>query len=186
MNTVTQQCPHCGTPNEIGLARCANCQSPLTAYAGQITGLGESARGRLSEHVQQLDVRPPVIGAMTIFNILVALFWPLASVIGAFQARPVLKADGTNYIGAAIGTIGPFFTAILCIPLALALLGIAWGTWTQQPWAWKANGAAVIGFLLFTLTPMTGAPLKILWLAVAGALAYLWFAPRTKAWFGMN
>src|SRR5262245_57107942 len=117
MNSETQQCPHCGTPNEIGLARCANCQSPLTAYAGQVTGLGEAEQGRLAEKVKLLNTRPPVIGAMTGFDIFVALFWPLAAVVHAFAVRPTVNAEGTNYIGAAVGSIGPIFTAMLCIPL---------------------------------------------------------------------
>jgi hypothetical protein len=158
----------------------------LTAYAGQVTGLGESAGGRLAEHVNRLNTRPPVIGAMAGFDVFVALFWPLASVIGAFRARPVPNAEGTNYIGAAVGTIGPIFTAMLCIPLAIVLGGIAWGTWTQQPWAWKANAVVVIGFLLFLLPRVAAAPLNIVWMVVAGALAFLWFSPRTKAWFGME
>jgi hypothetical protein len=145
MEPDTQQCPHCGTVNEVGRARCANCQSPLTAYAGQITGLEESRQGRLAEKVRALDTRPPVIGVMVAFQGFLAL-WSLWAVLSAFTARPRMNAEGTNYIGAAVGSIGPLFTAIVLIPIAIALGINGWGIWTQQPWGWKAGAGIPSAF----------------------------------------
>jgi hypothetical protein len=185
MNTETQQCPHCGTLNEIGLSRCENCQTPLTAYGGQVTGLGEPNE-RLRERARLVNERPPVIGAMAGFHVFVALFWPLAATIGAFSERTTTNAEGTNYIAAATSSIGPIFMAALCIPLAVALCIVAWGAWTQQPWAWKASTGIAIGFILLMLMRVTAAPLNFLWLVLAGVLTFLWFQPRTKAWYGMD
>lgn len=186
MEANTQQCPYCGTVNEISLARCSNCQSPLTAYAGQITGLEESGKGRLAEQVKAVEIRPPAIGAATGFNIFVALFWPLAAIIGAFASRTRVNADGTNYISAVVGSIGPIFTALVMLPLTLALVVVAWGTWTQQTWAWKANAVTIVGFALLMLTRIGSAPISLIWLIGSGALAYLWFQPRTRAWYGLD
>jgi hypothetical protein len=180
----TRQCPNCGAANSIDSALCENCRAPLTAYAGQLTGQGESAQGRLAGQVAQLETRPPGVVAMTVFDVLFAGFWPLRSVAGAFLAKPRLNAEGTNYLGAAFGTVGPVLAAIVLIPLALALFGLAWMTWTQRPWTWTANLAALGLFALLALLHFS--PLSVVWLAAAGALAYLWFRPETKAWFGFS
>lgn len=180
-----QQCPNCGLLNEEGRALCANCQTPLTAYAGQLRGEPESSGGRLAAQVAHLNTRPPIIAALALFDLLFALFWPLAFVVGAFAARQQVNAEGTNYIFAAIGAVGPTLAALVLIPVALALCALAWATWTQRPSAWVGNGYALGAFVLLALRKFPNAPIMTLvWIGLACGLAYLWFRPETKSWFG--
>jgi hypothetical protein len=134
-----------------------------------------------------LNLRPPVIGAMALFDLLFALFWPFAFVVGAFAARTHLNADQTNYLGTAFSAIGPILSAIVLIPIGLALLGLAWGTWTQRPWAWTANAAGLAAFALAALFKFFSAPIMaFVWIGLACGFAYYWFRPETKSWFGMS
>src|ERR1044071_6490365 len=103
MDTV--QCKHCGTQNDIGRALCENCQSPLTAYAGQLRG--ESYRGNLSAQVERLGVRPISVTLMVIFLSLITLGWPLRAIFTAFTSQATLNSESTNYIASAFGAIGP-------------------------------------------------------------------------------
>jgi hypothetical protein len=171
--------------NEEGRALCANCQTPLTAYAGQLRDAPESSGGKLAAQVAHLNTRPPIIGAMALFDVLFALFWPLAFVVGAFAARQQVNGEGTNYIFAAIGTVGPALAALVLIPAALALCALAWATWTQRPSAWIGNAYTLGAFALLALRKFPNAPImSLVWIGVAGVLAYVWFRPETKAWFG--
>ncbi|MCS6775831.1 MAG: hypothetical protein RMJ43_02710 [Chloroherpetonaceae bacterium] len=186
MNEPRQQCAHCGTLNTTGAALCVNCHMPLTAYGGQVTGLETASTGRLAERVQALIHRPPVIYWAAGFNLFIALFWPVAALIRTFISRPQVNEEGTNYIVAALGAMGPVFATVLLLPLALLLLAVAWGIGTQQPWAWRANIAVLAGFALFMLTRVGTAPISLVWLAVAGVIAFFWLQPRTRAWFALD
>lgn len=127
----TIQCPNCGTPNDTGAALCKACMNPLTAYSGQLKG--ETYQGRLVKQVAYLDTRPPAVIAMTVLDIVFALFWPLRMVFASFAARQTTNAEGTNYVASAFGTIGPILSAILLIPAAILLGVVAWAAWTQRP-----------------------------------------------------
>lgn len=182
----TIQCPHCGEINDSGRARCINCQTPLTAYGGQLDRAPEEQRKKLAEQVARLETRPPIVAAMTLFNTLFAIFWPLAYAIGSFMSRPKTSGDNSNYLGAAFGSIGAFLVALIFVPIAIALFGLAWGTWTQKSWAWTANAAflcafAVLAFLRFHVNHLLG----FIWLGLDGAFAYYWFKPQIKEWFGV-
>lgn len=181
----TKQCPNCGLENDSGNAVCANCQTPLTAYAGQLRG--EAYQGRLAAQVERLETRPPAVIAMVVFLIAFTLFWPLASVISAFLHREGLNAEGTNYVASAFGAIGPILTAIFLIPVSVALGVLAWMTWTQRTWTWNADLVALIAFAVFACIryPVYHF-LTFLWVILAAALAFLWFRPATKAWFGLS
>ncbi len=182
----TGQCPNCGHVNDVGRATCANCQLPLTAYAGQIPDF-DSQQGKLAQQVAQLNVRPPIIQAMALFNLLFALLWPLAYVAYGFLARPHLNAESTNYIGTAVSAVGPILAALVLIPIGLALFALAWATWTQRPWAWTANAAGLAAFALLALLKFATAPIMaFIWVGLACGLAYYWFRPETKSWFGMT
>jgi hypothetical protein len=178
------RCPNCNTLNDEGAALCENCAEPLTAYGGQITGMvSEETR----EKIERLSVRPPVVPVMAALDALAAFVWPFAAAWAAFAHRTVANAAGTNYIGAAFGSLGAVFTAAVMIPLGVALLVIAWATWTQRPWAWIANAvvlvlAALLAFFAFPSAPVSA----LLRIGLAGALAYFWFQPDTKDWYGMR
>ena len=180
----TRQCPHCGTVNDIANALCERCKTPLTAYAGQLTG--EAYQGRLAGQVALLERQPPVVIAMAIFNVLFAVFWPLATVMRSFQATPHVNEEGTNYAAAAFTTIGPILSAILLVPIALAILVLAWATWAQRTWAWTVNafflgGIALLAILKFS----TSHTLAFIYAGLACGLAYFWFQQKTKAWYGL-
>lgn len=186
MNEPRQQCAHCGTINATGVALCANCHMPLTAYGGQVTGLETAPAGKRAERVQALTHRPSVIYWAAGFNLFVALCWPVATLIRTIIHRPQVNEEGTNYIVAALGALGPIFSTALLLPLTLLLLAVAWGIGTQQPWAWRANLAVLGGFALFMLTRISMAPISLIWLATAGVLAFFWLQPRTRAWFALD
>jgi hypothetical protein len=175
-------CPNCGTKNEAGRSLCEQCNTPLTAYAGQLTG--ESYQGRLADQVARLEQRPLPVTGMTVFLLIYALFWPIASVIGAFNARVKINAEGTNYLAASFSAIGPFLSALILLPIAGALCFLAWATWAQRPWAWNLCLAVVglfgvLGLLKFSL-------LGFVWGFVAVGLTVVWLRPDTRAWFGQH
>lgn len=184
----TVKCPHCGEENDVASALCTQCNTPLTAYAGTLTGHVEEATRRRAALAATQDIRPPAVNAMAVFLAAFALFWPLARVVGAFAARRAVGADNTeglNYIGNAVGMVGPIVSALVLVPAALALLTLAWAVWTQRTWAWTAALAALGLFALLALLAFGVTPLRSLALLLAaGALAFAWVQPRTRAWFG--
>jgi hypothetical protein len=183
----TVQCKFCGEVNEVGSALCANCKSPLTAYAGEIKGLSAEEKARMAARVARLKRHPPAVYALTVFNALFALFWPLAFTLGGFMARERVNSEGTNYLAAAFGAIGPFLTALMLIPAGLALIYLAWATWSQRSWAWMANLGSLALFAFLALRQFSSAPLLALfWLFVAGALTVIWLRPETKVWYGLS
>src|ERR1044071_9262972 len=107
----TVQCKHCGTQNDISRALCENCQSPLTAYAGQLRG--ESYRGNLSAQVDRLRVRPISVTLMVVFLIIIIVGWPLREIFSAFASRATLNSESTNYIASAFGAIGPILVTMV-------------------------------------------------------------------------
>ncbi len=176
------RCPHCSNENEEGAAVCEYCDTPLTAYGGQLTGLVSAST---LAKAAKLAVRPPVIPIMAGLDVFLAIFGPVAAVLGKFSSRPQTNAEGTNYMGAAFGAVGVAFTAMVLVPVALALLVIAWGTITQKSWAWAAN-IGVLGVLIFLgnfLLPWGTFGLIIR--VVAGvALGVLWIKNETREWYG--
>jgi len=181
----TRQCPNCGTANPVGNALCSNCHTPFTAYAGQITG--ERYQGKLAGQVSDLETRPPGVIGMAVFNVLLALFWPLWRVIAAFAAKQTTNAEGTNYLQSAFGTIGPMLLAAFLIPVAIALGILAWATWTQRTWTWNVNAVVLGIFGVVALFQFPAAhAVACLKLAVVVVLGFLWFQAKTKAWFGLS
>src|SRR5258707_484636 len=110
MDTI--QCPHCGTSNDTGRALCVNCQSPLTAYSGQLRG--EAYQGKLATQVDRLRVRPLSVNLMALFLAIVSIGWPLRAIVMAFGSRARLNAESTNYLASAFGTLAPILITILC------------------------------------------------------------------------
>ena len=180
----TRQCPHCGVVNDMSRALCSNCQSPLTAYGGQLNGV--AYQGKLAAQASQAAVRPAVVTAMTLFDILYAVFWPIAYVIGAYMGRAQLNTEGTNYVAAALGSLGPLFSALALLPIGAMLCFLAWSTWTQRTWAWTANAWTIGIFVLIVFMKHQFSLFTFVCAGLAGALAYFWFLPRARAWFGLS
>lgn len=182
--TDTKICPHCGEANDPGRAVCENCGTPLTAYGGQV-GEEQNFERKLAAQVTALETRPAAVNAMVLFQLLFVLLWPVAVVMASFAARPHTNAEGTNYIASAVGALGPFFTSITMLPMALLLCFLAYATLTQKTWAWMADlgvpAIAVIVALVLRWNPL----LLLLWGIAAVALTYLWLQPRTKHWYGL-
>ncbi len=176
----TIQCPNCGTPNDTSAALCKACMNPLTAYSGELKG--ETYQGNLVKQVAYLDTRPPAVIAMTVLDIVFALFWPLRRVFANFANRPTTNVEGTNYVASAFGTIGPILSAILLIPAAIALGVVAWAAWTQRPWAWMVNLGVLVLFALLNLRPNPTA----LFAVAAIVIGVFWMLPRTKGWYGLS
>lgn len=176
------RCKECGEDNDEGVAFCARCNTPFTAYGGQVTGMVSEAT---LAKAARLALRPPIIPFMAALDVLTAVFGPFAITLARSSARPVANAEGTNYVGVAFGALGAVFTAALLIPLGLVLLVTAWATWTQRTWAWTANAALLALSLVAALLAFSASPAEALVrIALSGAVAYFWFKPETKEWYG--
>lgn len=181
----TNVCPNCGHTNDGGLSACEACNVPLTAYGGQIRDYDPTAIAARRQEVARMKARPPAATATAAFDGLLALFWPIATVVGSFAARKGLNGDMTNYLGSALGVVMPVLQALVLLPIAGLLFFVAWGTLKQRQWAWPANLGVLGLFALMTLRKLSAAPLLSgVELLAAAVLLGLWFQPRTRAWYG--
>ncbi len=183
LDVETKQCKNCGILNSIDRALCTNCQTPLTAYAGQLRGQ-EFDTEHLKQKIKKLDQHPFAVKFMVGQNIFFAIFWPLASAISGFFSRAKVNSESTNYIGAAFSAVGSFMNAIVMVPIALLLIWIAWGGWYQRPWAWGANMGVVIVFGLSCLIHFHF--INVLWLGILAVSVSLWVSQDTRTWFGQS
>jgi hypothetical protein len=179
-----QQCPNCGYMNDSSHAVCANCNTPLTAYGGQVTG-EPFDDGKLAEQVARLEDRPAAVTAIVVFDTLFALLWPFAYVLGGFLNARTPNVEGPgNAITAAFSLLGPLLSMLVLLPFGIALLVLAWHTWNQRPIAWGLNVATLALFGLLCLRAFPG--LKFwLFLPATVVLALFWLRSDTKAWYGM-
>lgn len=178
------RCKVCDTPNEEGRARCQNCDAPLTAYAGQVTGDYNPAT---AEKALQLSLRPPIVVVMAVLDGLTAIFGPFWLVAVKFLARPTAGEEGLNYIGAALSAVGVTLLAIFLIPLGLFLLYLAWATWTQRPWAWSANAVLLLVSALLAVLAFASSPIAALTrIGLSASVAFFWFKPETKDWYAIK
>jgi hypothetical protein len=181
----TIQCPYCSTVNDTKRSLCANCQSPLTAYSGQLRG--ETYQGKLAGQVECLQVRPLSVNLMAALLVTVAAGWPLRSIVAAFVNRAHLNVEATNYLASAFGAIGPIMVTILCLPLAAMLGWIAWSVLMQQPRAWKLSLVVISAFAVFILIRASEYRIwTVMWLGLAAGLAAVWLRRSTRAWFGIQ
>ena len=181
----TVQCKHCGEMNDTTTATCRNCHTPLTAYGGQV-GQAENYVTRSDMQIEALDQRPPLVIAMTVFNVLFALAVPLWSTIAAWHGRPKVNEEGTNAIQSAAGTIVPIVYTLTLLPVAVALCIVAYFTWTQRPWAWTANAIVLGGMGLLALVLHGFTLPAFLWVGIIAAFAYFWFQSAVRAWFALD
>ena len=182
--THAMRCPHCATDNEEGAAVCENCDTPLTAYGGQVTGAVSEATLR---KLERLAVRPPVVPMAAALDVLLVVVGPLWTLVGRFAARPAVNAEGTNYAGAAFGAVGVLFSAIVLVPVAVALAVVAWGVMAHRTWAWTAQAflllvVAVIGLTGWLVPSLF---LRLLLSAGAAVVGYLWVKEDARQWYGV-
>ena len=178
----TKQCPHCGHANDIGRSVCEVCNNPLTTYGAQVKGASEEDVLSRKKRIEILEVRPPGATVATVFNVLFALFGPIAIILGAMSARPHVNASGTNYMAAATGAIGPVFALMFFGPIALGLFAAAWAAWNQISWGWTGTVIAASVCILYGL--FRGSPVSIIWLAAGAVMFYFLFRPQTRVWYG--
>ena len=176
------RCPHCAEDNPEGVAVCLSCGTSLTAYGGQVMGGGsEVTRAKLA----RIAVRPAVVPVMAAFIALVAVAGPLWSVLSRFLSRPEINREGTNYVGAAFGAVGVALVALFLVPLAVAILVVAWGILTQRTWAWGAGVLVLAGtFMAGIVGYFFGPPLKYVVMVVCIALTVMWFRNDAREWYG--
>jgi hypothetical protein len=178
------RCPHCAIENDDGIAVCLNCNTPLTAYGGQLMGAVSEETLRKAA---KLAVRPPVIPMAAALTVALAVLGPLWALAGRFVARPAVNAEGTNYLGAAFGAVGVVFAAMVLIPIAVALGVVAWGVMTQRTWAWTGQAIVllIIGVIGFTGWLVPSVFLRILLSTAAVIVGVMWMQRDTREWYGV-
>jgi hypothetical protein len=179
------RCPHCRETIEEGLAFCPLCAAPLSAYSDPLI------EGRSAESIrkaQKLSVRPTGALLVPILIIFWVICCPVATMMGMFLSRTHTNADGTNYLSASFSAVGVFLIALVLVPLSLALFWLAWGAWSQKPWAWYMS-IAFLGILLLLLF-MGYWPHALfwrwLWAAAVLVTGYHWVNNSTRAWFAIK
>ena len=121
---------------------------------------------------------------MAAFCIFAALAGPLWRLLSTFSARPALNEEGTNYLGAAFGAVGVTLSAFVLIPLAIAMLVVAWGILSHRTWAWWAALVLAAACVFAAFTGMLFAGLKFLVIAVGVAVAIGWVQHSVREWYG--
>jgi hypothetical protein len=178
------RCPHCAHENPDGLAVCLNCNTPLTAYSGQLMGaVSEETRYKAAK----LAVRPPVIPMAAALTLALAALGPAWALASRFFSRPAVNAEGTNYVGAAFGAVGVAFAAMVLVPLALVLVFVAWGVMIQRTWAWTAQAVVLLGILVigFTGWLIPSLFLRILLSVAAVIVGVMWMKQDAREWYGV-
>ena len=177
------RCPQCNSENDPGASVCASCDNPLTAYSGTLTG--EASAATLAK-LARLSQRPQVVPAVIALDVLFALFGPVRMLLANAAARPTTNAEGTNYAQAAFGTVGVAFMAMFLVPLALALLFLAWGAWARAAWAWWLNAGLLAAVCLGAFTGFFGASVfvRIILIAITVAAGAFWLRPEARGWYG--
>jgi MFS family permease len=128
-----------------------------------------------------------MVSIMAGFHIFFALFWPLASVLGAFATRIKVNEEGTNYLAASFGSIGPIFTAVVCVPFFAGFLIVAWGAFTQRDWGYHGSFGVLGLFGVLALMKFGSAPaLTLFWLVLVVTGVVFWLKSDVKAWYGLD
>ena len=177
----TKTCPGCGTANDISRALCEVCSTPLTAYSSELPAEDLERKVSLKKEAMKLTRHPSAVLVMVGFQSFIALLL-LSKVFASIASRQQVNAEGTNYIGAALGSIGPVFTAIFLVPAALAVLFLAFQTWSQSSWAWMAGTVFAVACCLLGVWLFGG--FAILCVPAIIALLIFWNQPACKKWYG--
>lgn len=178
------RCPYCDAPNDEGAAICSQCAAPLTAYAG--TALADADPARTAARAARLASRPPVAVVVAVADLLAALV-PVGVMLRVFRAAPSLSDDATNYLGHAFGGLRAVLTAAIMLPMAGALVLLAWGAMTQKPWAWTAQtGLLALIAVVSVVTLRANPAMSLIQLAVVAAAAWQWLHPEVRQWYGQS
>lgn len=183
MDTI--QCKYCGTSNEAGNAMCVNCQSPLTAYGGQITGV--NYQGKLAAQAELLQRRPVAVVIVTTMLAFIAIGGPLRYIAAMVWAYVSRTHSEEGYLSSAFGVLGPIAAAVLCLPIACVIFWVAYEAVHQQPRAWRFGCGILfcyVGYLAIHFRE--GIMWNLLWLVPVLISCGLWMAPKTRAWFGLG
>ncbi len=156
----------------------------MTAYAGN--AIADADPARTAQRLAELRVRPSAVGVVATLDGVLAVV-PVMVALRAMATRPQLSEDATNYIGHAFGGLSAIVTGAVMLPLAGALMGLAWGTITQRSWAWYGN-TALIGLLaLRTVGLITHNPIVALPTLIAMAwLGFGWIQRPVRRWYGLD
>jgi hypothetical protein len=178
------RCESCGAMNPDGRAICSECGAPLTRYADDVTG---RVRAETRARVRQARMRPPAVPIAAALAGVWAVLGPAAYAVGAFRARPVTNAEGTNYIWSALGAVPVFFGIVTALPFAVGLAIIAWGVWTQRAWAWHAVCGAILVDIALAMHMYPESPVVAVFRGLVGlALAAAWYQPSVRQWYGVG
>ncbi len=178
------RCKSCEAENDDGAAFCVNCAAPLTAYAGG--SVADADPERTARKLAALRERPPVVPVVAAMDGVLAII-PVVLTLRTLASRPQLAEDGTNYIGHAFGGLTTIVTGSVMLPLAGALIVLAWGTMTQRSWAWYGN-ALIIALLALRAVfrighnPMVALPT----LAAMALLGLGWMQTSVRRWYGTD
>ena len=183
MDTIL--CSQCGTHNDVGLALCSNCQSPLTAYGGQLRG--EAYQGKLAAQTAQLQDRPFAVVLMSATLGVIVFGWPLRMIVSAIIKYLRAGSGESGYVSSAFGILGPILTTAVCLPIAAALCWVAYEVWFQQPRAWRYAFGVLVAFSGYSVVRASEYGYwTIPVLVYSCSLIYLWLRPRARSWFGMS
>lgn len=169
---------------------CQQCLTPLTAYSGQLNG--ETYQGRLAVQVKALNVRPPAVTVAAVFDVLFALFTPIAIFLHSLPHQVTNDPDMAyqNTLSTAFGAVGAVVTGLIAIPIAVALCIHAWFVYRQRTWCWNVQIAvvgvfAIRSIMLFKASETFSHVLAAGYLAFCVVFIALWTRPQVKAWYGL-
>ena len=177
------RCPHCDSPNPAEASTCSQCGQVLSTYAPDISG-GTSNRPEL---MRQVSVRPPVVPIITVLCVLAAVIGPFRAAAAAMARRTALPDEAGGYLVNALGAASGVLIATVLVPIGLFLLVTAFAVWNQRSWAWSVVAALLCVAGLAAAVTFPSEPLSaVLRIASAGALAYFWYQPHTRKWYGLE
>lgn len=175
------RCPHCDSPNAAGASSCAQCGQSMSSYATE----SASSPAVIAERLYQVSIRPPIVPIVSVLCALAAVIGPLRTGAAALLRRSALPDEAGGYLANALGAASGFLIAAVLLPVGLFLLLVSFAAWTQRPWAWSAvAGLLCVAGLAAALTFPAEPLMAVLRLATAGALAYFWYQPATRRWYG--
>lgn len=177
------RCPHCDSPNPDEASSCAQCGQALSTYAPE-TSANASAR---AERIYHVSIQPPVVPIVAVLCVFTALLGPFRTAAAALVRRTPLPDEAGGYLVNALGAASGALIAAVMVPIGLFLLVTAFAVWSQRPWAWSAVAVLLCVAGLAAAVTFPSDPLSaVLRIATAGAVAFFWFQPHTRKWYGLE
>lgn len=177
------RCPHCDSPNPAEASSCSQCGQMLSIYAPE-TSTNASAR---AERINHISIRPPVVPIIAALCVLTAFVGPFRAAAAVLTRRSPMPEEAGGYLLNALGAASGALIAAVMLPVGLFLLVTAFAVWSQRPWAWSAVAVLLCVAGLAAAVTFPSEPLSaVLRIATAGALAYFWYQPLTRKWYGLE